>query len=199
MWSDHMIEPVCWVAVCEAVRENLRKRCLWHWIWMAWFGKILNHIIFAIASVSVLFKSSRQGVSFLKSSFKILIWIDVYFTSSLCLKVHRGPTSTLKSKRLSWHQDFQQKREKEGIQIILCQLGLRFPKKYKIELKTSPGARSSGQLASTAPPPSSFQAGNHLGSEMLFSIDIIIIISRIPMIFLIFLHLSRLETKRAVV
>ena len=68
-----------------------------------------------------------------------------------------------------------------------------------MEPKTSPGARSSGQLASTAPPPSSFQAGNHLGSEMLFSIDIIIIISRIFMIFLILLHLSRLETTYAVV
>ena len=149
MWSDHMIEPVCWVAVCEAVRENLRKSCFWHWIWMAWLGKILNHIIFAIASVSVLFKSSRQGVSFLKSSFKILIWIDVYFTSSLCLKVHRGPTSTLKSKRLSWHQDFQQKREKEGIQIILCQLGLRFPKDTKWNLKHHLGL---GLLASWPPP-----------------------------------------------
>ena len=28
--SDHIIiEPVCWVAVCEAVRENLRKSCFW--------------------------------------------------------------------------------------------------------------------------------------------------------------------------
>ena len=125
------------------------QKSLWHWIWMAWLGKILNHIIFAIASVSVLFKSSRQGVSFLKSSFKILIWIDVYFTSSLSLKVHRGPTSTLKSKRLSWHQDFQQKREKEGIQIILCQLGLRFPKDTKWNLKHHLGL---GLLACWPPP-----------------------------------------------
>ena len=66
------------------------------WIRMAWFGEILNRIIFAFTSISVLFKSSREGVSFLKSNFKILIWIDVYFTSSLSLKVHRGPTSTLK-------------------------------------------------------------------------------------------------------
>ena len=97
----------------------------------------------------MLFKSSRQGVSFLRSNFKILIWIDVYFTSSLSLKVHRGPTSTLKSKRLSWRPDFQQKREKEGIQIILSHLGLRLPKNTKWNLKSHLGL---GLLACWPPP-----------------------------------------------
>ena len=40
---------------------------------MVWLGNILNRIIFAFVAFTLLFKSSRQDVSFLRSNFKILI------------------------------------------------------------------------------------------------------------------------------
>ena len=123
-----MIEPVCWVAVCEAVRENLRKSCFWQSFFavnpngLVWWNLESHYFCLYVHLRVVQIKQRRCFFS--QEQFQDFD-LDrcLFYLIALPQGAPRAHLN-LKIKTIILTSRFPTKKRKKGLQIILSHLGL---------------------------------------------------------------------------